>query len=470
VNRQEIPEAVPAPPEVLPVPSVVPASELPKVKAIPSVLPVEAAPPEVLPIPQALAAATPPLVRPAARETAGFLGRLWRGARVFFGWVWRIVAGAFLCFNTFILSYFTSIAVFGWTYRWMQAVVLRGWWKQSPLRRRMTFDEFCDSLGPDAPVARPRWFLRERMSMALHRPGPGGAAPGPWRLGLRIVLMPWHSFWRNFKIGVQGLFCTYLLTGWGCMLMLLSWEYGWLNSFNKGYEQSIIGPLTGFLGSLLFIIAMFYVPMAQAHQAATGQARAFFDFRFVWTLIRARLTAYVGLAFLIMLASLVLNILVLVTVGENFVGNAASSPQEGLAAMRQYLIYASLAIFPTLLLLRLVAAVVYRSAVFKVLRKGTVARRELHPVLAGWLERLDLTMIPKVETAGLGWYARFTGRFAYRRVLFTLLFLIWVTFVMRFYVGAFFRTHPGVQFLVHPMIQLPCFDFIPQHLYFGRDD
>jgi hypothetical protein len=319
-------------------------------------------------------------------------------------------------------------------------------------------------------VARPRWFVQERIGAALSRPGPRGEA-GLVRRFFRLLRVPWHSLWRNFNLGVQGLVCTYLLTGWGCLLMLLSWEFGWLNSFHKGYEQAVIGPLTGILGILLFIAAMFYVPMAQAHQAATGQARAFFEFRFVWGLIRARLTAYVGLAALIGLAALVLNIVVLVPMGQDFAGNAAATAAEGLEAYRLYLFWFSLLLlFPLWLLLHGVAARVYGSAVLKVLRAGAVTRTELHPVLAKWLDRLGLDVTPRASIPGLGWYARLTARFAYRRVLFTLLLLLWLAFVVRFYVGYFLRADPFVAFLNHPLVQLPCFDSIPPHLHAGNNE
>jgi hypothetical protein len=46
----------------------------------------------------------------------------------------------------------------------------------------------------------------------------------------------------------------------------------------------------------LFVAAMVYVPMAQVHQAVTGDFRAFFEFRFVGRFIRARLRGYVFFA------------------------------------------------------------------------------------------------------------------------------------------------------------------------------
>src|SRR5262249_14615278 len=205
----------------------------------------------------------PPRRRPGLRRKLATLG----------GWLWRLAVGTALC-----MLWPTAILVVGWLYRWTQARVLRRWWEQSRLRELGTFEEVFETLGPDAPVARPRWLLRERLR-ALPAPGQ------PGRLA-QLLSVPWHSLWRNFKIGFQGLFCTFLLTGWGCLLMLFSWEFGWLNSFNKGYEQAFLGPVTGFLGILLFVAAMFYVPMAQAHHAATGDYRAFFEFRFVWRLIQ----------------------------------------------------------------------------------------------------------------------------------------------------------------------------------------
>jgi hypothetical protein len=436
-------------PDALPVTCGAP----PQAEAVPSVLPV----PTVLPV-----------RRPQVPEGNAVL----RGFAAFFGWIWRWVAGALLCFNTFILSYVTSILVVGWSYRWMQAVVLRGWWKQSPKRREGSFADFCDSLGPNGPVPRPRWFLRERIVSVMERPGPGGQPASAGRQIGRALTVPWHSLWLNFKTGLAGLFCTYLLTGWGCLLMVFGWEYGWLTSINRYYEQHYVGYATFAFGALLFILAMFYVPMAQAHQAATGQARAFFEFRFIRRLVRARLTAYVGLAALTGLASLVLSIVVLASVGDTFPANdRALTPQEGLALFWQYLFWFTLLLlFPLYLLLRFVAAVIYRSAVFKVLRQGTVTRAELNPVLAGWLEKMDLKVIPQAQTTGLGWYARLTTRFAYRRVLFTILFLLWLAFPVRLLAAYFFRSHPVVGFMNQPMIQMPSFDFVPEHLYMGGNE
>ena len=63
------------------------------------------------------------------------------------------------------------------------------------------------------------------------------------RQAFRALRLPWHALWLNFKIGLQATLCTWLLVGWGCLIMVFSWNFGWLNSFNKGYEESLVGPL-----------------------------------------------------------------------------------------------------------------------------------------------------------------------------------------------------------------------------------
>src|SRR5207248_1184792 len=98
---------------------------------------VTAAPPEVVPV-----LPTRP-VSPARPPQPSRGNRVVRGFAAFFGLLWRLGVGALMCFNTYILSYLTSIIAVGWTYRWMQAVVLRGWWKQSPKQHAGSFRDFC---------------------------------------------------------------------------------------------------------------------------------------------------------------------------------------------------------------------------------------------------------------------------------------------------------------------------------------
>src|SRR5207253_8164502 len=87
---------------------------------------------------------------------------------------------------------------------------------------------------------------------------------------------------------------------------------GWLNSFNKGYEQAWIGPTAGIIGTLLLALGLIYVPLARVHMAVTGEARAFFEARLIWRLIRARLllfTGYMGVLLLLAIPQEVFKIL-----------------------------------------------------------------------------------------------------------------------------------------------------------------
>ena len=78
--------------------------------------------PEVVPVmPQPVLEVLP--AQPPPRPRRGLPGPL-RALLVLLDWAWRIVVGAFFCMNIF-----TSVLVTGWTNRWIQARVLRGWWK-----------------------------------------------------------------------------------------------------------------------------------------------------------------------------------------------------------------------------------------------------------------------------------------------------------------------------------------------------
>src|SRR5262249_19689664 len=150
---------------------------------------------------------------------------LWPWVRGFFGWCWRWLMGVLFCMNPAnaipgvggVVGLFTSTVVVGWSYRWMQGLVIKHWWKRSRFAKEGPFREYLASVGPNAPVARPRWFLRERIRATLQKPGPGGRPPSDLGVFLRWLTIPWFSLWQNFKTGILALFCVYLITGWGCL-------------------------------------------------------------------------------------------------------------------------------------------------------------------------------------------------------------------------------------------------------------
>ena len=391
-------------------------------------------------------------------QTGSWFLRLLRGV---IGWTMRLILGAALC-----MFYATSIVVFGWTYRWMRSCVLKSWWKQSRFRREGTFRSFSDKLGADAPVARPRLIVRDRV-LATVKAHPGKTLGGQVQYGLRVLSVPVHSLWLNFKTGVQGLFCTYLFTGWGCLLMLFGWRFGWLNSFFKGYEYSAVGPLTSLLGIVLFIAAMYYVVMAQVHQAVTGQRKAFFDFAFVWKLIQARATAYCGLVIVMAILALPIELMKLFVLGGQFFSNNDNLTHgQVLGYSLVYVFFGSLLVFSMLLLVRRLAAKIYSSALLKCLRTGTITREELPKPLCEWLDRLEIQPTPLAANPGLANVAMKSFWWTYRNlVLYVIMFVVFFGMIARKYVGEFLVRHPYVGFTNHELVQFPTFDIIPAELW-----
>jgi len=413
-----------------------------------------------------LAKPTPKTEKPApvqAREENALI--------TLFGWIARFVVGVFFISSIFPLSLITSVAAFGWLQRRMQAFALRGWWKESPRRMEGSFAQFCDTLGLDAPVERPRWFVRERVLATLDNLAKGNTFISYLGFVWTLVTVPVHSLFLNFKVGIAGLFTTYLLTGWGCSIMLFSWYFGWLNSFHKGYEDAFLGLLSGLFGSFLLILALIYVPMAQVHQAAAGEIMAFFQFRVVMKLILTRLTGYLFLVMALAFTSLVFEIPRLLTLGEGFVANDPDiSARQAFWILEGYWFFCSIFFFLSLLILRTFAALIYRSAMLKAVRAGTILVSDLPPTLAFWFEKLEIVPQLQAPQPVLLTMARKLVGWNYRAFLISLVFLFWMLFVMRFYVGYFFVFNEARGILNHPVVQCPTIDWTPWHLVAGRDE
>jgi hypothetical protein len=356
------------------------------------------------------------------------------------------------------MSYFAAFAVFGWLTRHMQAVAIQWWWWQSRSRKHKSFAEYCDSLEPDAPRARASWFVRERPLAAINSPLPDNREPDFLVKAWRALGVPVHSMWQNLTLGFKGILGTFMLVGWGGLLMTFSWLFGWHNSFNKGYEIAFLGPLTGFSGLLLFIAAMYYVPMAQAHFAMTGEIRAFLDFRFVWKLVRARLFAYTALIAMTGLAFVPLEILIIWPkyIEQMNPGFYDLSVEEYGKYLNQYFMFASVYLFVALFVLRHLAARIYASAVLAVLRRGDVLRSELHPKIGGWLDRLDVDVMPVLPGGVLEEVLKKGGGWLSRRLLFTFIFVVWFLVISLVYVREFLHYHPYLGFSNQALIQIPC--------------
>ncbi len=394
--------------------------------------------------------------QPARRVAAVVMAAIWK-LMIF---VWKYAVAIVLC-QTFL----GSILAVGWTYRLMRRAALKRWWKASQLRREGV--DFYDFLSGSRTFGQsrhwPNWMVGQSPLI-----GPHSKPSWIWRL--------LGSLWANGIVGVQAIFNTWVLTMPACVLWLFAWFAGWNNSFNKGYEQATVGPLTGGLGVVLFVAAMFYVPMAQARQATTGSWRSFYDFRFVWRLVRHRWLGCLKLAVLYSLLSL--PVIALRTAPAFFPQiNPAledATDIEILQILSSYYLASAALAFVIFVFLKLSASRTYAAAILSNLRAGRIAPGDLHPVERTALGELDLLLIPDrpprhvIIRTVVG-----SGRFAKSITIGLATAIVWFAFVSQIFVSEFLNYHPIDDprgnflggWLNQPLVQLPWFNYTPGDLW-----
>ena len=257
--------------------------------------------------------------------------------------------------------------------------------------------------------------------------------------------MLFGSLWLNSQLGIQAIFNTWVLTMPACVLWLFAWFAGWNISFNKGYEQATVGPLTGSLGAVFFMAAMFYVPMAQARQAATGSQVAFYEFRFVWRLVRSRRLGCLSLAVLYALLSL--PVIVLRTAPGFFPQiNAAledATDMEVLQILNWYYFASTAFVFATFLLLKLSASRTYAAALLSSVSRGRVHPADLHPAERTALGELGPLLVPERPRRHL--LVRTvtgSGRCVKGMTVGIATAVVWFAFVSQIFVAEFLNYHP----------------------------
>ncbi|MEM6487187.1 MAG: hypothetical protein AAF677_02770 [Pseudomonadota bacterium] len=172
------------------------------------------------------------------------------------------------------------------------------------------------------------------------------------------------GLWLNVGHGLAALVTLAAGTLPFTLLWLLAWWGGWENSFNKGYEQSWIGPTVALVGVAIALPLLARLPMALAHQAAEGRMSAFFARRPVARLMRAAGWRYVALAALSALAALPLFALqgLPVFVEGWRPGFAERSPQEVQRFIDGYRLVATAYLVLATIALRRMAARLYARA------------------------------------------------------------------------------------------------------------
>jgi hypothetical protein len=382
-------------------------------------------------------------------------------------WLYRVLVFPlkFAWGMLFCQSIVGSLLVIGWSYRLAQRSILKYWWSRSPRRQQgETLAEFFAADERTRPHRHwPNWFFQQNFRDAIRR------SPG-LSLGQYVVSLlqaPVHSLWINFWVGVRAILNTWVLTLPAGLFWWFGWYDGWNNSFNKGYEQAVVGPLISLIGIALFIVAMFYLPLAQARQAATGEWRSFYQFRLVRSIIRQRWLSCVGLALLYSLCALPLNIL------KTFpTFSPVSNPvQEGLSDaeamhfLRRLFFWSAVWMLPAYVMLRLVAARLYASGLLALVQTGRVPLTDLAANERAALDRLGLTTVqPLAERPAFMRFIAWSGTRVGRIVAGTALAWIWFTFVAQIYIAEFLNYHAALGWINQPLVQLPWFHYVPPRL------
>lgn len=399
----------------------------------------------------------PAAVTAAPRRNSRAPGRRLR--RTFF-FLWKFYAGVMLC-----LTLGGAIFVVGWTYRLVQRSVLRSWWRRSGrILRGESFVDFVHDRGSNEPRAQwPNWILGHGCRDLLARRSEFTFATFSGRLGRELF----RSLWLNLRIGVQGIFNTFLLTAPAGVLMLFSWYDGWNNSFSKGYEQAVVGPLTGALGIILFIVAMLYVPLAQARQAATGEWRAFHHYRLNWRLARRQWAAGVFIAgcyslFTIPVAAERVLPMFLPQIHPSL---ASLTNEQAAKVLGTYFFWGSFVLFPLYVALRLMAGRIYATALLAAVKSGAVAPDELTTWEQTELGRLGFVPdVPVVRRHPLVRVAARTSVLSMQGAAMAAAVVLWFTAIAQTYVAQFLNYLPLSGWLNQPLVQLPSVRFIPPHL------
>ncbi len=110
----------------------------------------------------------------------------------------------------------------------------------------------------------------------------------------------------NIEAGLRTLLGLFVLTLPFTLAWLGAWWAGWENSFNKGYEQSAVGPVVWMLATLLSLPVLAHLPIALAHAGAERRLGAFFELRRIRSVAAASGWRLPWLAFLSVAAAAII--------------------------------------------------------------------------------------------------------------------------------------------------------------------
>jgi hypothetical protein len=345
----------------------------------------------------------------------------------------RLLVGVLLC-----LTPLTAFIVVGWSHRVMQRRALRHWVSKFA---KLDFQSYVSGQPSLTHLVRPPNFLVTQ------------SARGHNILG-NLTRLRFRSLISNFALGFQGVLNIALVTFPIGALWLLSWWGGWENSFNKGYEQAWVGPTVAFVGIGLFIPIMVFMPIAQAHQAVSGERQRFFDFKVLLPLLRRSPASLVALATAYGLAGAVIAIFHAGPLGL-INGLTDIDPSLFSAAVetsaRRFVFATAFLAFTLYMLLRLFAGSIYARGIAKLVQKGVIAMDDLPQFHRQAFEQLG---IAASTAAPSNWSL---GALMVWLLAAPALAALWFGFVAELYISQFFN-HYWHGWMLHPLVQLPWFN------------
>ncbi|MDP3194755.1 hypothetical protein [Tabrizicola sp.] len=145
--------------------------------------------------------------------------------------------------------------------------------------------------GPVTALIALGWLTRRQGYLARDRFGAAEDPPG-WLRGPREwngrptgrLVRALGGLAANTRAGLMALTALLAWTLPFTLLWLGAWWAGWENSFNKGYEQALVGPSVFLLGVLLAALILPALPLMLAHLATEDRLAAAFELRRVRSL------------------------------------------------------------------------------------------------------------------------------------------------------------------------------------------
>jgi hypothetical protein len=358
-----------------------------------------------------------------------------------------------------------SILVVGWVNRLTQRTALKYWWKRrADTVRGLQLPEFLEGTEPEPDHRHwPNWFVDPRFVARLK----SYRSTSPVGYVLSVLKALFGALALNFRLGFRATLNTALLILPAGILWWFGWYDGWNNSFNKGYEQAAVGPLISIFGILWFITAMFYLPLAQARQAVTGEWRSFFQFRLIWKIVRLKWLACAGLAMLyaaLAVPLMAFKIYPMFMLQKDPALVNLSGP-EIIKLLNGYYFWRALWLFPAYTLLKQLGGRIYASGLLELVQSGAIDFLQIGKNELAALAQLGLAetkpIAPRhIAVRIIAWAGTRVGRILTSFVL----CITWFVFVAQIYVGEFFSYHGAIAWLNQPLIQLPWFHYLPARL------